>query len=119
MKINKEYKITVHEQKTIGALSDRNKPENTFTKTEKEVINSLYHKYLSQIDNKDWSKELYKMEMEENWPSGNRMGKYSAMVICLNFLTGRKNNMNAQDMWHVLNCRPSCQRVIKYAYCPY
>jgi hypothetical protein len=64
-----------------------NFPETHLTPKQKELVNSIYHKYLRrEIVSNDLLKELYELEQKEMWPGGERVKKHEAQRLVLEWL---------------------------------
>ena len=85
-KLKPEFTLTSEEVEQYNKLPD-NLPDTKLKAKEKEFVNSLYYRYITRnIDNKDWSKEMYKVEKEEKWPSGPRVKDHEAKRMILSNL---------------------------------
>lgn len=120
IKLLPEFVMTKEEIASYEALPE-NMPETKLTEKQKELVSSLYHKYISKIDNLDWSPRLVEMEKREKWPSGARMKHHEAQRICLNFLLMEqgKSMTHKQAMKHffvALTCRDAYKRLISKVY---
>lgn len=100
-----------------------NMPDTKLKAKEKEFIDSLYYRYISKtIDNKDWSKEMYKVEQAEKWPSGSRVKEHEAKRMILSnlvFLNTRPvmTMEEAASMFKTcLTLRPMYAKLVANAY---
>ena len=85
-RLKPEFTLTSEEVAQYNLLPD-NLPDNRLKAKEKEFVNSLYYRYIARnIDNKDWSKEMYRVEQEEKWPSGGRVKEHEAKRMILSNL---------------------------------
>ena len=85
-KLKPEFTLTSEEVEQYNKLPD-NLPDNKLKAKEKEFVNSLYYRYITRnIDNKDWSKEMYRVEQEEKCPSGGRVKEHEAKRMILSYL---------------------------------
>ena len=85
-KLKPEFTLTSEEVEQYNKLPD-NLPNNKLKAKEKEFVNSLYYRYISKnIDNQDWSKDMYRVEKEEKWPSGTRVKDHEAKRMILSNL---------------------------------
>jgi len=83
-----------------------NFPENHLTPKQKELVNSIYHKYLRrEIVSNDLLKELYELVQKENWPGGERVKKHEAQRLVLHWLV----EFNRQP-------EPSVERAMRLFY---
>lgn len=93
IKIKSAFLMSKKEIEDLKNLPD-NLPDTKLTEKQKMLVYSLYHKYISQIDNKDWSKPMYEVEQEEKWPSGPRVKKHEAKRMILSNLCECNENRN-------------------------
>ena len=85
-KLKPEFTLTSEEVEQYNKLPD-NLPDNKLKAKEKDFVNSLYYRYITRnIDNQSWSKDMYKVEKEEKWPSGPRVKDHEAKRIILSNL---------------------------------
>lgn len=117
-----EFTLTSEEIDQYNSLPE-NMPDTKLKAKEKEFINSLYYRYISKtIDRQDWSKEMYKVEQEEKWPSGGRVKEHEAKRMILSnlvYLNSRPvmTMEEAASMFKsCLNCRPMYAKLVANAY---
>ena len=85
-KLKPEFTLTSEEVEQYNKLPD-NLPDNKLKAKEKDFVNSLYYRYITRnIDNQSWSKDMYKVEKEEKWPSGPRVKDHEAKRMILSNL---------------------------------
>lgn len=117
IKLLPAFVMTKEEIEQYNNLPD-NMPDTKLTNKQLEFVSILYHKYISKIDNMDWSPSLVSMEMREKWPSGPRMKLHQAQRIVLNNLVNeneRKTMTQGKAMMHfftAMTCRPAYVRLV-------
>lgn len=119
--LNKRFELSKEEITAFEALPD-NMPETKLTKRQIDLVDSLYYKYISPIDNARWGRPLVDIEASEKWPSGSRMKRHEAKRICLNALITMNDSKKmtaskaASFFFSALNCRESWQRIIEHVF---
>ena len=115
--LKKEFRMSKQEVEQYNALPD-NLPDNNLTAKQKDLVSFLYGKYIERhIDNRTWSRAMYKEERQENWPSGPRLKDHEAKRIILNNLIeqqGRKltDKEAAREFHSALRCRPMYSKLL-------
>ncbi len=115
--LKSEFVMSVEDLKFLDELP-ANLPETKLSKKQIEQLGTLYHKYISKIDNLDWSPPLVQIEMSEKWPSGPRMKRHEAQRICLGFLASEnaRNKMNqagaVRHFFSSITSRPAAARLV-------
>lgn len=94
--MKKEYRMSKEDRDFLGNLPN-NLPETRLTKKERDKVGQLYRKYISSIDNWDWSPALVDVELSEKWPSGPRLKRHEAERIVLGFLESSPVKMTNKD----------------------
>jgi len=118
---NKNLLMTKGEIEELNSLPD-NMPETKLTAKQTQLINELYYKYVTPLDDQNWGKALYEIEMSEKWPSGSRMKQIQAKRIVLNALAVVNENSKLKGLeltaflHAALDCRESWQRIVKAAF---
>jgi len=122
VKFRPEFKMTAEEIAAYEQLPD-NLPDINLTQKQIQLVKELYYKYISiQIDRRDWSEDMYKVEMKEKWPSGPRMREHQAKRIILNNLVelnkrGDLTLLEAARKFHsALTCRPMYSKLVACVY---
>lgn len=85
----KMYSRYIMAQEDINALNalPENLPETRLTQKQKELVDTIYHKYLCrELVSNDLLKELYEFEQKEKWPHGERVKKHEAQRLVLQWL---------------------------------
>ena len=109
--------MSKQEVEQYNALPD-NLPDNNLTAKQKDLVSFLYGKYIERhIDNRTWSRAMYKEERQENWPSGPRLKDHEAKRIILNNLIeqqGRKltDKEAAREFHSALRYRPMYSKLL-------
>ena len=112
-----EFVMSKQDIEQYQALPD-NLPDIKLTAKQIEFVSALYHKYITKIDNLDWSPSLVNIEMKEKWPSGPRMKRHQAQRIVLNNLVsenGRNKMTKDKALNHfftAMTCRPAYTRLV-------
>ena len=115
--VNSALVMSEDEINAYNALPD-NMPDTKLSVKQKELVSNLYRKYITKIDNQDWSIEMYKAEQKENWPSGPRIKEHEAKRIILNNLIDlqRRKNDDINELaglFHsALTCRPMYAKLV-------
>ena len=85
-KLKPQFTLTSEEVGQYNNLPE-NLPDNTLNAKEEDFVTSLYYRYTTRnIDNQSWSKDMYKVEKEEKWPSGPRVKDHEAKRMILSNL---------------------------------
>ena len=117
-----EFVMNQEDINFLNSLPD-NLPETKLKKAEKERIGAIYHRYISQIDNYDWSPSLVAIEQREKWPSGPRVKTHEAQRMILGWLV--LYNENDKEMtperanyvfYSSLSNRPTSIRLLSFIY---
>jgi hypothetical protein len=124
--INKQMRMSKSDKKALETLRGEkpNLPETHLTPKEKDIVSSLYGKYIRKIDNQGHYEALYEMELHERWPSGPRVKHHEAKRFILENLLdlnhrGKMTDKQAQSFFHCMikGIRQSYQHLIYFAYC--
>jgi hypothetical protein len=122
IKIKSAFLMSKSEISELHNLPD-NLPETKLTEKQKTFVHSLYHKYISKIDNREWSKPMYKTEQEEKWPSGPRVKEHEAKRMILSNLAEcceNRNNLTPEQAirrFHsALTLRPMYSKLLHCIY---
>lgn len=122
VKFRPEFKMTAEEIAVYEQLPD-NLPDINLSKKQIDLVHSLYYKYIGrQIDGQSWSKDLYRVEMGEKWPSGPRMREHQAKRIIIDNLVelnkrGDLSLLEAARKFHsALTCRPMYSKLLFHVY---
>ncbi len=119
--VKKIFRMSKQEVEQYNALPD-NLPSNRLSERQKELVSSLYRKYIqAHIDNRTWSRPMYKEEQLEKWPSGPRLKDHEAKRIILTNLIeqqGRKltDKEAAQKFHSALTCRPMYAKLLSEVF---
>lgn len=130
LKANKMKNVTmkpgfVMNQEDINFLNSlpANMPETKLKKAEIEQIGAIYRRYISQVDNYDWSPSLIAIEQREKWPSGPRIKTHEVQRMILGWLV--TYNENDKEMTPARACyvfyssltnRPAARRLLSFVY---
>jgi hypothetical protein len=85
IKLKSEFIMSQEDIDFLNSLPD-NLPETKLKKADVNKVWELYHKYITVIDNKDWSPSLMSIEQGEKWPSGPRVKRHEAQRMVLGWL---------------------------------
>ncbi len=107
-RINKAFRMSAKDIETMCYLreTDNNGPEYKPTSAQGRMIDDIYRRYITPIDNRDWSADLWKSEQKEPWPSNNRkLTQYQAKRMVIERLhsineRGDLTNHQAADYFH-------------------
>ena len=113
--LKEAFKMSVEEKAYLSNLP-ANLPDVKIKEQDKDVIGKLYRKYITRIDNYDYSYALFELEKKENWPSGNRMKAHESQRIILGFLSGFRDEIELQMIFGSLTNRESYRKLLKNAY---
>lgn len=117
-----EFKMTQEEIEMYNSLPD-NMPGNKLNKKQLDFVCEMYYKYITKnIDNQNWSEEMYKTEMREKWPSGPRVKSHEAKRFILGNLVYRQEKPvltleeAADTFLSCLTARPMYAKLISKVY---
>jgi hypothetical protein len=119
--VKKEFRMSKQEVEQYNALPD-NLPDNNLTAKQKDLVSSLYRKYIERhIDNRSWSRAMYKEEQQEKWPSGPRLKDHEAKRIILTNLVEQQGckltDKEAARKFHsALTCRPMYSKLLSEVF---
>ena len=119
--LKKEFVMAQSDIEAYKALPD-NLPETVLSKKQKQLIYSLYYKYLGRVFY-GWGSELWKLEKGEKWPSGPRVKDHEAMRMILGHLISENiykpkmtDKRAADHFFGALTCRQSYAELLRQIY---
>lgn len=126
-KLNKNFRLSKSDAETICFIRDEtgnNGPSWEPSVAQRKMIDSIYHKYIElNIDNRDWSIDLYKLERKDPWPSGKRVSEMQAKRMIIERLLeinrrGDMTNKKAADYFHCMlhGIQPGFVKMLYYCY---
>jgi len=123
LSLRPEFRINKEDSAALNALPD-NLPDTKLTEKQKDLVNTLYHKYIYQNRvTYGWGTDIYRLEQKEKWPSAGKVKIHEAKRMILGWLdtyTQHYDNLTDKKalefVMQEITCREADRILISKAY---